>query len=69
MARDALAGLAMVDIRNNHPYSPGYVYDLGREGGEMYCTDCGQSVDRDRFGNLIHDYQDHDGHTPVVEDE
>lgn len=33
----------------------------------MYCTECGQLVSRNRFGYLIHDYQDKDWHTPVVE--
>lgn len=35
----------------------------------MYCTQCGQSVSPDRFGQLIHDYQTHDAHTPEVSDE
>lgn len=34
---------------------------------EKYCTECGQSVDVDRFGQLIHDYQTRDAHTPVVD--
>lgn len=32
----------------------------------MYCDDCGQSVSVDRFGQLIHDYQDKDNHVPFV---
>jgi hypothetical protein len=33
---------------------------------DMYCTLCGQHVGEDFFGQLIHDYQDRDEHTPEV---
>ena len=33
----------------------------------MYCTECGQSVSEDRFGQLIHEYQTRDAHAPVVD--
>jgi hypothetical protein len=32
----------------------------------MYCELCGQSVIEDFFGQLIHDYQTRDEHTPEV---
>jgi len=34
----------------------------------MYCTECGQAVSEDRFGQAIHDYQVHDMHTPTTRD-
>lgn len=34
----------------------------------MYCTECGQLVSEDRWGNPIHDYQTRDAHVPVVEE-
>lgn len=33
----------------------------------MYCSECGQLTREDQWGNLVHDYQVSDGHTPVVE--
>ena len=35
----------------------------------MNCLACGQSVSEDLWGNLIHDYQNHDAHTVEVSDE
>lgn len=33
----------------------------------MYCTECGQLTRYDMWGNLVHDYQTHDSHAPVLE--
>jgi hypothetical protein len=33
----------------------------------MNCTECGQDVEEDRFGSLIHTYQTRDAHYPNVE--
>jgi hypothetical protein len=35
----------------------------------MYCLECDQEVGEDRWGKLIHVYQDFDTHYPVVDDE
>jgi hypothetical protein len=33
----------------------------------MNCTECGQDIEEDRFGNLIHTYQTWDAHTPIAD--
>lgn len=35
--------------------------------GKMYCEACGQSVQEDFWGELVHTYQTQDAHYPVVE--